>query len=90
MGGPMSVNDESEFPWLVDEKQYIRSCVEKEKTVLGICLGAQLIESSMGARVYPNPVKEIGWLPVEGMPASDGRARLRGAGLALRPDGHQR
>jgi len=74
MGGPMSVNDESEFPWRVDEKQYVRSCVEKEKTVLGICLGAQLIASSMGARAYPNPVKEIGWFPVEGMPAPDGRA----------------
>ncbi len=23
MGGPMSVNDEDEFPWLVSEKQFI-------------------------------------------------------------------
>jgi GMP synthase-like glutamine amidotransferase len=71
MGGPMSVSDEAEFPWLVEEKQFIRKCVEEEKSVLGICLGAQLIASSMGARVYPNHVKEIGWFPVEGMPSPD-------------------
>jgi GMP synthase-like glutamine amidotransferase len=73
MGGPMSVNDELEFPWLVEEKRFIRSCVEREKSVLGICLGAQLIASSMGGRVYPNFVKEIGWFPVEGIPEPGGR-----------------
>ena len=67
MGGPMSVNDEVEFPWLVEEKQFIRRCIEEEKSVLGICLGAQLIASSLGARVYPNHVKEIGWFTVEGV-----------------------
>src|SRR5210317_412303 len=56
MGGPMSVNDEVEFPWLVEEKQFIRRCTEEEKSVLGICLGAQLIANSLGARVYPNHV----------------------------------
>lgn len=70
MGGPMSVNDEVEFPWLVEEKQFIRSCIEEEKSVLGICLGAQLIASSLGARVYPN-AKEIGWFTVEGVPSLD-------------------
>lgn len=67
MGGPMSVNDESEFPWLVEEKQFLHSCIEAGKSVLGICLGAQLIASAMSARVYRNHVKEIGWLPVQGI-----------------------
>jgi GMP synthase-like glutamine amidotransferase len=69
MGGPMSANDEAQFSWLAEEKQFIRRCVEEEKSVLGICLGAQLIASAMGSRVYPNEVKEIGWFPVEGMPS---------------------
>jgi len=63
MGGPMSVNDEEQFPWLVAEKQYVRAAIESGKPVLGICLGAQLIANSLGAKVYRNPVPEIGWFP---------------------------
>ena len=65
MGGPMSVNDEQDFPWLALEKRFIRDVIASGKPVLGICLGAQLIASAMGAKVYSNPVKEIGWFPVE-------------------------
>lgn len=67
MGGPMSVNDEREFPWLVNEKLFIKECVESGKSVLGICLGAQLIANAMGAKVYRNHFKEIGWFPVKGI-----------------------
>lgn len=71
MGGPMSVNDAFAFPWLVPEKRFIRHAIERGMPVLGICLGAQLIASAMGARVYPNRVKEIGWLPIQGIPSED-------------------
>jgi GMP synthase-like glutamine amidotransferase len=64
MGGPMSVNDAVQFPWLSQEKTFIRSAVQAQKPVIGVCLGAQLIASAMGAQVYPNPCKEIGWFPV--------------------------
>ena len=67
MGGPMSVNDEDRFPWLVAEKQFIWDAIAKSKPVLGICLGAQLIASALGAGVYPNKVKEIGWFPIHGI-----------------------
>jgi GMP synthase-like glutamine amidotransferase len=66
MGGPMSVNDEDMFPWLAREKQFICDMIESGKPVLGICLGAQLIASAMGAKVYQNSVKEIGWYPIKG------------------------
>lgn len=61
MGGPMSVNDEREFSWLVREKTLIGEAIDQGKAVLGVCLGAQLIANVLGARVYKNPYKEIGW-----------------------------
>jgi GMP synthase-like glutamine amidotransferase len=67
MGGSISVNDESKHSWLIKEKQFIRDFISAGKPVLGICLGSQLIASAMGARVYPNHNKEIGWFPVRGL-----------------------
>lgn len=71
MGGPMSVSDEGKYPWLVHEKKFIYEAIKSDKAVLGICLGAQLIANVMGARVYQNPLKEIGWFPVYGIPSID-------------------
>lgn len=64
MGGSMSVNDEDAFPWLIKEKEFVRDCIKSGKPVIGICLGSQMIASALGARVYPNTLKEIGWFPV--------------------------
>lgn len=64
MGGPMSVNDEEEYPWLAKEKEFVRKAIDLGKHVLGICLGAQLIASALSAKVYKNSETEIGWFPV--------------------------
>ena len=65
MGGPMSVNDEQDYPWLAEEKKFIKNTINTGKPTLGICLGAQLIANSMGGEVFPNSVKEIGWFPIQ-------------------------
>ncbi len=61
MGGVMSVNDETTYPWLKQEKDWIRKFMAKDKPVIGLCLGSQLIASCMGAEVHKNHYEEIGW-----------------------------
>lgn len=65
MGGPMGVHDEHLYPWLRIEKQLIEQAVQRGKTIVGICLGAQLIADVLGAKVYANKEKEIGWFSVQ-------------------------
>ena len=69
MGGPMGADDEKYYPWLTREKTFIGQAIERGKTVLGICLGAQLIARVMGAAIHANPQREIGWFPVYFTPA---------------------
>ncbi|MGE4536779.1 MAG: type 1 glutamine amidotransferase [Desulfovibrio sp.] len=68
MGGPMSVYDEKEYPWLAGEKKAIEAAIAAGKKVLGICLGAQLVSVVLGGTVTQNPVPEIGWFKVEMTP----------------------
>ncbi|MDD3247340.1 MAG: type 1 glutamine amidotransferase [Methanosarcina sp.] len=65
MGGPMGIYDYAENPWLRAEKAFIKQAIESEKPVLGICLGAQLLADVLGARVYDNGHREMGWYPVK-------------------------
>lgn len=65
MGGPMGVHDEHLFPWMKKEKKFIETALNKGKKVLGVCLGAQLLADVLGAKVYKNQEKEIGWFPVQ-------------------------
>jgi GMP synthase (glutamine-hydrolysing) len=64
MGGPMSVNDEGALPWLRAEKRLIADAVDAGKPFWGVCLGVQLLASSLGGRVYAGPRPEVGVLPV--------------------------
>ena len=65
LGGPMSVNDSSTTcPWLIEEMKYLEKAMAKNKKILGICLGAQLIARVLGAKVSKMKESEIGWYPV--------------------------
>jgi GMP synthase (glutamine-hydrolysing) len=64
LGGPMNVYEERRYPFLRDEDLFIKEAIRRGKSILGICLGAQLIAKSLGAKVFKAPVKEIGWYDV--------------------------
>jgi GMP synthase-like glutamine amidotransferase len=68
MGGPMSANDE--LPWVTAEKALVASAVRAGVPFYGVCLGAQLLASALGARVYPGPRPEFGMSPARMAPAS--------------------
>lgn len=65
MGGPMNIYEENRYPWLKDERAWIRSFLGTDIPMLGVCLGAQLLADALGSKVYANRVKEIGWMPVQ-------------------------
>ena len=64
MGGPMSVNDEADYPWLKAEDRILKEALALDVPTLGICLGSQLIAKAAGGTVRRGPLKEIGWYPV--------------------------
>ncbi len=61
LGGPMNVDEVDKYPFLEREVHSIRKALGSGMPVLGICLGSQLIAKALGARVYKNEEKEIGW-----------------------------
>ncbi len=65
MGGPMGVYQTNEYPWLDQEKAFIKEMIDHGRAVLGICLGAQLIADVLGGSVTRNAHREIGWWPVQ-------------------------
>jgi GMP synthase (glutamine-hydrolysing) len=71
MGGPMGIYDEAVYPWLAEEKIFIKQIIEQNKPVLGICLGAQLIADALGSNVWKNEHKEIGFFPILGNPEAE-------------------
>jgi len=76
MGGPMNVYEDSSYPWLVNEKRAIEQAIKSDKLIFGFCLGAQLIADVLGARVYKNKEKEIGWYPVSRIDPGTGNPPL--------------
>jgi len=65
MGGPMGAYDDDRYPWLGEEKRFIRAVLARGIPLFGACLGARLLAAAMGGRAYPAALPEVGVLPVE-------------------------
>jgi GMP synthase-like glutamine amidotransferase len=64
LGGYMNIYQHRDHPWLITEKQMLSKYIEVGSLMFGICLGGQLLADTLGAKITQNPVKEIGWFPV--------------------------
>lgn len=65
LGGPMNSDQIDTYPNLITEVAIIREAVDRDMSVLGICLGAQLLAKALGGTVTRNPRREIGWYDVD-------------------------
>ena len=70
LGGPMSVNDERDYPFLMPELALVKAQLDAQRPTLGLCLGAQLMVRALGHRVYPMGHREIGWSELNGTEAA--------------------
>jgi len=77
LGGSMNVDQDEAFPHLRTEIEVLKEALAREMPILGICLGAQLLASALGAPVHPAPVREIGWYPLQSSPSAGNDALLR-------------
>jgi GMP synthase (glutamine-hydrolysing) len=64
LGGPMNSDQIDEYPNLQTEIELIQEAVEQRMSILGICLGAQLLAKALGGSVVRNTAREIGWYDI--------------------------
>jgi len=65
LGGPMNCDQIDSHPNLAAEVDILREAIDRDMSVLGICLGAQLLAKALGGSVHPNATREIGWYDVK-------------------------
>lgn len=65
LGGPISANDDRDYPFQHELRQALTGRIESRRPTLGICLGAQIIARTLGSAVYAGKAKEIGWSTLE-------------------------
>jgi GMP synthase-like glutamine amidotransferase len=84
MGGPMSAASDDGFPSRRSELALIGDALLRRIPTLGVCLGAQLLAVAGGAAVYPGGAgAEIGWGPVDLLPACGGDRLFSGLPASL-------
>ncbi|MCC6124246.1 MAG: glutamine amidotransferase [Pirellulales bacterium] len=83
LGGPMNVDEVDQYPYLARELEWIGQALTAGLPTLGVCLGAQLLAKALGAKVYPNRIKEIGWYRIDLTPHADRDPLFEGSGKRI-------
>ncbi len=65
LGGAMHADQTDRHGWLAQERELLRELLERERPLLGLCLGAQLLAGAAGAPAHRAARPEIGWHRVE-------------------------
>jgi GMP synthase (glutamine-hydrolysing) len=65
LGGPMNADDTATYPHLKTELELIQEALRRDISILGICLGAQLLAKVLGGKVLAGAGREIGWHDVD-------------------------
>ena len=93
LGGPIGAYDAAVYPFLTAEIALLRRRLEAKRPLVGICLGAQLMATALGAAVYPGKQRQGNRLGADQRRRRDRRlsggrgaagAGARGAALARR------
>jgi GMP synthase (glutamine-hydrolysing) len=64
LGGPMNANEIDDYPNLKTEVEILREALERQMSILGICLGAQLLAKALGGSVAQNDRPETANQPL--------------------------
>lgn len=90
MGGPQSPDrDEIQFPYYHPEEELalIQDAIKRDRLIVGVCLGAQLLSVAYGAQYDHSPEREIGVFPIKLTDAALKDPHIKGVGQSL-PVGH--
>jgi GMP synthase (glutamine-hydrolysing) len=63
-GGAQHLYEEEKYPYFGPEKALLRTSVEQNRPILGICLGAQLLASALGGTVKRHTIPETGFYDI--------------------------
>lgn len=69
MGAGASAADPDPHPWQAVEAGYLADALARQRPILGICFGSQILARVAGGQVSRAPEHEIGWGTVERDPA---------------------
>ena len=80
LGGKQSAVDDADYPYLPALAGVMRRFGDADKSVLGICLGSQLLARAYGGENILGSAKEFAWTPLDVTPEGAADPLFRGLG----------